>query len=277
MYLTDKAQLNMRYYDFDEKDFFIENVGYNDLHFIEPLRTVHIQKNYTIHFVLSGSGVLNIYGKQFNVNKNDVFFIPPDTNMSYYPTKEDPWCYIWFGFSGTNALIYEKKLGFSEKHPVIHCDGHLSASKAIFEGFKILDEGKNLSYYSALSMFYAVIDSIIPKEKNETTISDNVIAYLEYHYYDPDLKIEDICREMSISHSNLCKLFKTDKGISVKKALTDIRIEAAKKLLFESALSVEEVGYSVGFKDKFHFMKTFKEYTGITAGSYKKADLTAKL
>ena len=41
-----------------EKDLFIQNVGYDDIEFVEPIKYLRVQPDYTLHFVLKGSGKL---------------------------------------------------------------------------------------------------------------------------------------------------------------------------------------------------------------------------
>lgn len=106
-----------------ELEFFIQTIGYHNFHTIKPYPFNRIQKYFTIHFILSGSGLLNINGKKYPVHKHEVFVVEKDCIFSYYPSTEDPWEYIWFVFDGT---IRERTLSvfwvFPESEPVKSCN-----------------------------------------------------------------------------------------------------------------------------------------------------------
>jgi transcriptional regulator GlxA family with amidase domain len=53
--------------------------------------------------------------------------------------------------------------------------------------------------------------------------------------------------------------------------LTTMRVEKAKKLLKDSALSVSVIALELGFKDIGNFIKNFKSVTGNTPTKYRKS------
>lgn len=265
-----KDHLGMNFYDCDERDFFLGSIGYNDFHYIQPQKSPRVQKFYTLHLILSGRGTLNIYGKTYTLKPFDMFFVPPNQRMCYYPDEAEPWTYVWFEFTGVNAKLYEKKLGFEDRNPVVYCSNQYAAYTAVYDVFSKLDIDGKVGYYEALSMFYRLLDTQIGSDPaSEQTLAKKINAYILCHYHNPDLIVEDVCRDFGISHSHLCKIFQKQQGYTVKQALINTRIDAAKRLLAESRLSVGDVAYSVGFSDPIHFMKTFKRCTGMTAGAYR--------
>ncbi len=268
--IINKDYLGVSFFECIENDFFLQMLGYNDFNFTEPIYTEYKKNCFVLHFVLSGEGILNIRGKQHHLKKYDMFFIPPDVNVSYYPAKQNPWKYVWFEFSGRNSFSYAEQLGFLKENPVIRSKNGHEAEKEIYEILERLNGNEDVGYYSALALFYKLIDLEKRNVNNDKMLSQQVLSYLNLHYHNPSLKIEHICKDLNISHSGLCEKFKNDCGITVKQKLIEIRLNQAKYLLETSDLTIEEVGYSVGFKDNFHFMKTFKRHFGITAGEYSR-------
>lgn len=265
-----QKHLGVNFCDCGERDFFLEAIGYNDFHYIAPLKALRVQKFYTLHLILSGSGTLNIYGKSYSLKPFDMFFIPPNERMCYYPNEDDPWIYIWFEFSGANAELYRKKFGFEEKNPIVHCSHHYAAYKIVYDVFSKLDNGGKVGYYAALSIFFELLDAVINSEPpSEQDLAEKINTYILCHYHNPDLTVGDVCRDFNISHSYLCRIFSKQHGYTVKQTLINTRINAAKRLLTESTLSVGTIAYSVGFSDPTHFMKTFKRYTGMSANAYR--------
>lgn len=81
-------------------------VGYDNFAVTKPLFRFRVQNFYTWHFVISGSGTLDVEDKTFDVKCGDMFFIPPDVKMRYYPNRQDPWEYVWFSLNGETADNY---------------------------------------------------------------------------------------------------------------------------------------------------------------------------
>jgi AraC-like DNA-binding protein len=58
-------------------------------------------------------------------------------------------------------------------------------------------------------------------------------------------------------------------GQSPNHYLVDFRIGHAKRLLAESALTVSEIAFQVGFNDAGYFARMFKRRVGVTAKEFR--------
>lgn len=81
--------------------------------------------------------------------------------------------------------------------------------------------------------------------------------------------IDDICRNLYISHYYLTHLFKEYSGISPLKYLIIKRIEFAKHLLLCSDLPIEEIAFKCGYAEVNSFIKTFKKIESVTPAAYR--------
>ena len=75
--------------------------------------------SYSMHFVLSGAGILEICGKSHSINANQIFFIFPNMPIKYYPEKQHPWRYSWMDFYGSKVSEILTRLDVSPLFPVI--------------------------------------------------------------------------------------------------------------------------------------------------------------
>ena len=62
-------------------------------------------------------------------------------------------------------------------------------------------------------------------------------------------------------------------GTSPKQFIIDLRIQRAKQMLAEGALSVSIISEKCGFSNPYHFCRLFKQRVGITPSEYRKANL----
>ena len=91
--------------------------------------------------------------------------------------------------------------------------------------------------------------------------------YLDKHYREA-LSLQSVADILGVSAGYLSKCFKAQGGSSFTEYLTDIRIEAAKKMMRETGESITEISYAVGFSDPGYFSKCFRKKEDITPSEY---------
>lgn len=245
-------------------------VGYHDLRFIKPQQNFWTQSHYTVHFVISGSGFLKIGGQTYHIKAGEVFVIPPDEVMMYYPANDDIWSYIWFSVSGEKAAEIFKETGSEVTPPVIipeNSEYIFSVLTGLFVNGKFADE------FRIISVFYEFMHCI---SKHHNSSTDYIKSTIDSNMLDPDFTIEKLCTCCGLSHAQLCRIFKGKYGLTAKRYLIERRIEYAKHLLISTNLSIDAVALLSGYSDHIHFMKEFKRHVGMTAGKYRKNSIKAK-
>jgi AraC-like DNA-binding protein len=60
-----------------------------------------------------------------------------------------------------------------------------------------------------------------------------------------------------------------EQGTSFRNIVKELRCEAAKKLIHQTQLTIEDIGYSIGFSDVSNFRAAFKKWTGQTPASLR--------
>lgn len=241
-------------------------VGYDNFEVTKPLFRFRVQNFYTWHIVISGSGTLDVEDKTFHIKCGDMFFIPPDVKMRYYPDKQDPWEYVWFSLNGETADNYGKLVGFSRDTFVLENRYNSIINGILKNLFATLSESSN-GHFGVLSAFYKIMDICVSHVP--TSGIQNIKAVIDANCMSQFFSIESLCRDVGISHVHLLRLFKNEYGDTLIGYITKKRIEYACELLATTELSVRTVAFSCGFSDEIHFMKTFKKSVGITALQYR--------
>jgi len=80
--------------------------------------------------------------------------------------------------------------------------------------------------------------------------------------------ISSLATQVGMSETKLKQLFKQTFGDSIYNYFQKIRMEEAAFLLKQSAYSVSEVGYQLGFSNLSHFSRLFQRHYGITPKKY---------
>ncbi len=91
-----------------------------------------------------------------------------------------------------------------------------------------------------------------------------------YMYPQRDWRVDDVAKELSLSVSYFQHQYKQLFDTNFKKDLIAARMEYAKYLLFSTDYCIYRVAELCGYENDVHFMRVFKEQTGITPGAYRK-------
>lgn len=82
---------------------------------------------------------------------------------------------------------------------------------------------------------------------------------------------EFLADNCGVSRSHLCKIFKSDCGITIKDYITGVRLDAAKKLLQNTAYTVSDIQEYIGYKSRTHFFNTFKRRIGVSPRLFRRS------
>ncbi len=93
-----------------------------------------------------------------------------------------------------------------------------------------------------------------------------VKAYLENHYLE-QIRLDELEKELGFSKYYLIRTFEAVYGLSPIRYTINLRIEEAKRLLY-NGMKYTEVAYSTGFYDQSHFIRHFKLIVGVTPKAF---------
>lgn len=82
------------------------------------------------------------------------------------------------------------------------------------------------------------------------------------HLSDEEFGIEELCRSLAMSRSQLYRKFAALTDTTVYHFIRTLKLKKAKELLLTTNLNVSEVAYDTGFKNLAHFSRTFTKEFG---------------
>ena len=93
--------------------------------------------------------------------------------------------------------------------------------------------------------------------------------FISEHYHE-DLSLLRLARAANVSVNYLNEFMQRTIGQGPIEYLTRYRIEQARRLLENSGDTISQIAMDTGFYDASHFIRVFKQCTGITPGEYRK-------
>lgn len=118
-------------------------------------------------------------------------------------------------------------------------------------------------------------DSAAPR-KNIPAIPDledqfiiKIRKIVEANIDNGNFDVELLCREMAMSHSQLHRKLAALTGFSATKFIRYIRLNKAKELLQNQALSITAVAFDAGFNDPSYFGRVFRQEFGVSPQEWR--------
>lgn len=103
---------------------------------------------------------------------------------------------------------------------------------------------------------------------NNTQLQDAII-YINDHYNNPELSLNQVCQQVFLSLSYFSSLFKQRTGGTFVEYLTRLRMEKAMQLLISTQLKAYDIAERVGYGDPQYFSVIFKRHVGMTPKEYR--------
>ena len=97
-----------------------------------------------------------------------------------------------------------------------------------------------------------------------------VMAYLEQRV-DRPLTLEQICRDNLVGRSQLQKLFHAHTGGGVMAYFTQLKIQAARRMIREGRLNFTQIASALGFQSVHYFSRRFRLSTGMSPSEYARS------
>lgn len=257
---------------------------------------LHIHEFIEMVYILSGSGEHAINGTNYSVERGDLLFI--NYNQTHSFKSND-------GMVIVNCLM---KPEFISQELVNSENANEILSLASFEDFssdalklvpKVCFRGKQLieiealiegmltefiekapGYKTVLKGYMSVILIMIFRQIRSTDagsivnhlgkVTPMILQYIEEKCF-KKITLGDLAEKCFYNPSYLSRVFKECYGKSIMDYIHEKRVQEAVRLLMETDLSIEDVCYKVGYKEKKQFYKIFKKYTGGTPNNMRVA------
>ena len=239
-----------------------------------PDPSYHINRKnsrvFCIEYILEGSGTIEVDGKQYTVEKGDVYMLHQNTNHLYYSSNTTPWKKIWFNASGPLVQAVVNSYGL-EGVNIIKDSDSLSFFERIVSLCKDVLPKSVINEKSAL-IFHELIAYLSNfTETNVSEYSDEVIKMKEYidNHLTENVSSETLAGLIFKSKSQATRIFKSEMGTTPYDYLLERRFSQAKSLLRSTNLLIKEISYRCGFTDEHYFSDIFRRKCGTTPREYR--------
>lgn len=241
----------------------------------EPLHKAgpSVKSFYLIHFILEGDGDFYVNNNHYHLHNGQGFLIEPDNQTTYISDRDNPWTYIWIGFSGKKAKEYLTSIGLTQDTPIFSSVHGDKLKKYVFDMLEH-NYSNRADSYRLLGMLYLFLSIIADAQTDKleapsgNTYVNHAVSYIQNHYSLP-VTIKEIADYVGVNRSYLSSLFKKYTGLSPIKYLQNFRLTRAEHMLRVTDLSVESIALSCGYQSSEAFHKIFKKTKNISPKEFR--------
>lgn len=239
-------------------------------------RKVGTLNNFSIHFVLSGSGFVEIDGNQVLLKRGDAFLYFPMQEQRYYSSKDDPWNIRWVHFYGSvlNQFLSEKEfhqysLWTIHQLPLLEKAHEKLLLEAENHSFLHLSELSTLTY----TFLMEFIRNASPKTSDRRPEIDDriqkLLPIMQSRACEP-FELDYWAEQTGVSTYYFCRLFKRATQMTPMQFITLCRLQMSKQWLLDNKeMTIKEIAQKAGYPSISYFNKRFIEQEGMTPTEYR--------
>lgn len=216
-----------------------------------------VRTHWLLHYVVSGTGIFRREGQEYSLRAGDVFVIPPFLETYYEADAQQPWRYIWVGFTSDipmpaafdNAILQHPGMG------------------SIFKSMRrcnSMQRGKSAFLTSRIWEMFSVL---LESDKQENDYVKQAIHYMNAEYM-TEISVAGLAHRLNLDRCYFSSLFTRQIGTSPSQYLVNLRLEKAAELMLCHGQTPSVAAASVGYPDIYHFSKMFKKKYGCSPRQY---------
>ena len=227
-----------------------------------------------IHFLTPVTAILR--GEEINIKPGGCVYFGPNSVQSF----SSPKCSLVHDW-----LHADVKCGKLMKKSGLECEKGYYTNNSdeitkIMSDIKVEYTIKALYYEDAASMIMENMMIKLARSEDNTAvrIDENSLRQDQFIRARAEIHmdicrqwtVEDMARLVNMSESRFYYLYKKQFGVSPLKDLAIKRVQTAQMLITKKQLTVKETARLTGYNNEYHFIRQFKQITGITPGKAAK-------
>ena len=212
------------------------------------------------------------------ITHGDAMLIRPGVWHDYAPLPETGWCEHWFVFNGRLA---EKLLAQISPvlPPVIHCGTDGELLRLLGRMLEITEELPPFAESIQAGLVIQAVATLQSLMQHQRELGGRDYSFVQkakqrmaaMDIASLALDIPQTARELGVSPTHFRRVFKSSTGVSPQQYLISLKLQQAKRLMENPALSIADVARQTGFSDTFYFSRLFKSKNGVAPLQWRKA------
>ena len=213
-----------------------------------------MRRYYIIEYIIKGCGEYTVNGKVHKASAGEAFIIKPYEVHLLRADNEDPWEYVWVGFTTDLEL------------PTLLAERYVFDASEVEDIFMRLGDGKHenrntVDYASEIYNIFMRLYALQSRESDKNTdFIDKAISIIKNEY--ATVTVQKLADRLFVNRSYLGVQFKKKVGKTPKEYIDSIRLSTAAMMIAELGYTVTQAALATGYSDVMSFSKMYKKHFG---------------
>lgn len=220
----------------------------------------HLQVGcHRLYYLTSGSGTLELYGREVPLYPGRVYFVPA-FSVQRSETEGMNKYYVHFQTASPLPELYRY---FDDRYWVPATAATDTLFRTVTEAYTGNTPAAHMRVQGAMNLLMA---DFFEKFTSRADLSRfmPVLLYIGENY-NRSITLAELASLMRISPMYFSNSFKRAFNVSPKQYILNKRLAESQRLLLETDLSIKEIAYAVGFENENYFSEFFSRKLGIGA------------
>lgn len=227
-----------------------------------------------IQFCVEGEGTVVVDEMEYPVRPGEAFLVDiPGNNRYFLPQHASDWEFFFFEFSKECLPLLRSLYGHTGPVVWVGLDTPLARQMEQLYCYGV-EQGMGTQYENsrlAYELWMNLMECALAGAKEERSKVDEARAYIDQHYAQESLNLDEIAQHVGLSKYYLCKEFHRTFGTTPGKYIREVRIaKACALLLTNQDCTMEEIAHRVGYANNNYFGKVFRAEKGLPPDQYKR-------
>ena len=235
----------------------------------------HFRCLYQVFWTRKGCGHFLVGEKEFFAEENSVALLNCGKPHRYEAMKSG-WEYDWVNYVGSAGEVYYNLInpnGFK----IYSLEENREIPHIMYQIRDGASKQDMLGFVHTSTRIISLLDAIYTLTQNQPSKSigdkkENILEsarYIDAHYAQK-LTLDTLAEAAFLSKFYYNRAFKRYIGMTPVEYVNSVRISHAKNLLVVTDLSIDEIGWRVGFGGSKNLIYQFKKETGMTPGEFRR-------
>lgn len=229
----------------------------------------------SVIFITGGKGYIETDNNKFEFKKGDLVLFNIMNECVFYADKDDPYSALWVNYTGTLFFALHHHYRLNSPIIIVNADVEKQMNNVINLTTNMCNIEKHEVYSAILHEFidiFHLINRQITKNRKsfskDELLASKIKSYID-QYPKYDLTLSMLAQNFHYSTRHISRIFEKHYSITPTKYIIRKKIDASKNLLNYN-MSLQYIASYLSFYDVNHYIKTFRQYEGMTPAQYKK-------
>jgi len=258
------------------------------------LDLMHSNNYFQCIYIHTGTGILTLPSKTFQLKDGDLFVMPPDTLHSIKTADGSICIYVMIRRTYIDSVFFDlfhhnpplisffNKVLFEEtrqeaNYILFHTGSNEDVRETmlrLFSEYMWGDEFRN----NIMECYLKLLFSFLFRHKQSEIETPISLSNAELHfntimnYINKDFRsatLSSTAEYLHLSKQYICRIIQQVSGTNFSKLLMDVKLKKVQQYLLETNIKLDDIADSTGFSDVSHLSRIFKMRYGIPPSKYR--------